>query len=217
MSVIQPNLIIPIAYQIRLDTGELWRDGGVLRKTVNGTIAHILKDGPVFDNNSKALANSAESAVKSFDIGNFMKNNKGVTIAGIAGLVLTIGTGVYLYIVKKRNDKAIADASKKVTVFQSALSQYLKFAMSGEMTISDIDSLISALDALESDSPQDRIVLDFSAGELFDLVNCIIGYTKSLAAANSYELDDSISDESCTVVNLRHHLNAQKNIFEHAV
>lgn len=217
MAVIQPNLIIPAAYQLRLNTGELWRDGGVLRKTVNGTIAHILKDGPVSDSNPKALANTAESAVKGFNIGNLMKNHKGLAIAGIFGIVLSIGTGVYLYVGKKRNDKAILEASKKVTAFQSALSRYLKVAMSGEMTIPDIDSLISALDALESGSPKDRIILDFSAGELFDLVNCIIGYTKSLAVANFFELDDSLSDDSCTVVNLRHHLNAQKNIFERVV
>ena len=217
MSVIQPNLIIPTAYQLRLDTGELWRNGGVLRKTVNGTIAHILKDGPVSSSNSKALANTAESAVKSFNIKNLMKNHKGLVITGIFVIVISIGTGVYLYVGKKRNDKSILEASQKVTVFQSALSRYLKVAMSGEITIYDIDFLISALDALESGSPKDRIVLDFSAGELFDLINCIIGYTKSLATANFFELDDSFSDNSCTVVNLRHHLNAQKNIFECAV
>lgn len=214
MPVIQPNLIIPPAFQVMLDAGELWRDGGVLRRTINGTIALILKDGPAPEVETQVLQKAAVAAIKKFDIGRFIKSHKGAAAAGIAGLVITIGTSIYLYVGKKKNDKAIAEAANNVTEFQNALTQYLQLAMNGALQLSDIDRLISSLDKLENGPSGERVIIDLSAGELARLVSYIIGYTKILATANSYELDDTYSDQTCSIINLRRHLQAQKSIFE---
>jgi len=214
MSVIQPNLYIPPAYQVRIDAGELWRDGGVLRRTINGTIALILKDGPASEVDTQAVQNAVSKAIKKVDMGRLLKSHKVATTVGIVGLAITIGTGIYLYIGKKKNDKAVEDAARNVSEFQNALAKYLKLAMKGMLQLSDIDRLLSSVARLEGGPVGERIVIDLSTGELSELVSYIIGYTKLLAAANSYELDETYSDEDCTIDNLRQHLLAQKKIFE---
>ncbi|HVI40910.1 MAG TPA: hypothetical protein VM577_09640 [Anaerovoracaceae bacterium] len=216
MSVIQPNLIIPPQFQIRIDAGELSRDGGVLRRTIDGTIALILKDGPAPVKDVERIQSVAADTVKRIDIGKLIKNHKGAVTVGIIGLIVTIGTGIYLYVDKKKSDKVMEDTACNVSEFQTALSNYLKLAMGGKLRLIDIDRLIIALDKLENGPDREKNIIDFSAGELSTLVSCIIEYTRTLAEANSYELDDSYSDKKCTFINLRHHLDAQKTIFENA-
>lgn len=215
MPAIQPNLLIPATYQARIDAGELFRDGGVLRRTINGTIALILKDAPAADVDSRAIQTAANTAIKKLDVGSFIKSHKKTATVTILGLAIAIGTSIYLYVdSKKKNDKAIEEASRKVHNFQNALTKYLQLAMKGALHLDDIDRLLSSLDELECGSDGERIVIDVSSGELSELVSCIIGYTKALATANSYELDETYSDESCSIISLRHHLQAQKKIFE---
>lgn len=214
MSVIHPKLAIPDAFQLRIDAGELWRDGGVLRETANGRIALILKDTLASKKDAEPMQLETPKALSKVNIGDFLKNHKGATTVGIIGLVLTVGAGIYLYVDKKKNDKAVDEMSKSLAEFQTALSNYLKLAMGGSLKISDINRLIKALDNLEQGNEGEQIIVDFSQGELNTLVNCIIGYTKALAMANTFELDSSYSNDECTALNLRRHLEMQKSIFE---
>lgn len=214
MATISPKLEIPLEYQIKLDNKELFRSGGVLRRTTNGTIALILKDADIEGTQENQVINLVTDTGKTNSILDLIKNHKIASVLGIVGVTMAVGVGVYLYIGKKHSKKKHAEDIERVTRFQSALSEYIKSAISGELSENKITDLLDALAILEENHGTDRIWLDFSVGELHDLVECIIRYTKVLAEANSVVFDNALSDNSCTVVNLRHHLEAQKEIFK---
>ena len=210
MAVIQPNLVIPSEFQARIANGELWRDGGVLRRAANGTIALILKDGPASDKDNKTIEKAVETA-KKVNIIQLVKEHKTATTIGIVGAVVAVGTGIYLYLDKKKSDRTEVEMEEYVFEFQNALSKYIKLATKGALSSDDIEVLLKVLDKLEIGIEKENITLDFSIGELSILINCILNYTKIVAGANNYKLNDY---DIFTATNFRHHLETQKKIID---
>lgn len=215
MAIIQPSLEIPPQFQNLLDSGELWRDGGVLRRVKDGTIALLLKDGPIPEKTETATNRTLLKASQRMNVSAFLKDHKVVVISGVIVLCAFIGTGIYIYVRKKKREKAIeAEENQNALAFQTALIRYLKAATIGQLTAEIVEYLISALDNLENSSSQSQIQVEFAHEDVQNLVDCILKHTSTLASAYNYELDDLCSEASHTTINLRNHLKTQKNIFE---
>lgn len=211
MATIQPRLNLPPEFERSLASGELRRDGGVLRRVKDGTIALILKD----EAPRKEAEEMVEHIVVKASASTFIKNHKVAVISGGVILIVLIGSGVYLYRRKRKKERALqADTEFRDTKFRDALICYLSAAVAGQLTAEIIEKLIFTLDALDCEGSQNQVQIEFASKDLQNLVKCILGHTSALAAANNYELDTSCDSGRCTIINLRNHLKEQKKIIE---
>jgi hypothetical protein len=204
----QINLYIPPEIAARIDTGELLRNGSVVRDAVTKQFVKHL-DEAARPAESPA---TVERPVASLRSG--LRNPwvaVGVTVAGVA-----VVAGAALIAARKRKRAESADP-ECLRNFNASLRTYLEAAREGRLDVGVISQLISDLDAVQTYSVDGVITVDLSVEQWKTLVDRIGDYTTQLAEANAVEPDEVLGDapgsENAAVVDLRRYLKAQRRIF----
>ena len=200
MAVIQVAYDVPAEIAQGLLDGSLSRFGSVVRN--DKQIIRHLKEVKL-----------PEAKPERLSVAEVLANNKGAvigTLIVVGGLVITAVA------IAHNKKKAQSETPACVTNFKAALAAYSKAMRSGTMEYKIIDALISALDELKENESKQNITIDFSSNEFAALVDMIMDYTKQLATANSFEMNNLDESGEDTIINLRKYLQVQKHIFEQA-
>lgn len=202
---IQPaNFLIPPEIQAGLDAGELFRFGGVVRNGLGHIVKH-LKEVPTTPEAQEAAAKRVFAN---------LKDHKGLVFLGVTVVSTAVGGVTYLSLRKQKEIQACADR------YDLALRTYLAAMQTGTLNAEIVTQLIEGLDAVRGQAAKGRITVDFSTEPSATLVDLVVDYTKQLAEANGSDLGELEAVEPMgdtdTVVHLRRHLVAQRQIFTDA-
>jgi hypothetical protein len=206
MAIQQVVFEIPTNIMERLLTGEYNRFGGIVRDSAGHIIEH-LKEVPI----PEKIRQSGISSVTKV-----LKNPKVIIVLGLGVVV----AGGIAYVMKARDKKqsTVLEMQKCIENYNASFCAYLEAVRRGSLDVNIINSLISDLDDIKENNDGGKINIDFSTEQLEILANLVFDYTRKLAEANSVELDElkepmSISADT-TILDLRHYLQVQKQIFE---
>lgn len=212
MAITPVNFDIPAEIAARLEIGDLVRYGGVVRDLEGHIVKHLQEI---------ALPDADEAAGRAIAAARKLANKLDFTdprfIAGaiIVG-VATIGGTLY-FLSKKPKRQPTPSLPDWVTSYNAALTRYIGAVQDGSLDAEIIGRLITALDVVREHADDDRIVLDFSTEQAGQLVDLVLEYTKKLASVNSIELDQfghrSLEPDKSVIVDMRHYLDVQRQIF----
>jgi hypothetical protein len=202
--IIQPTFYISPDIEEGLNSGDLIRYGGVVRDRMGNIVKH-LKEIPSPANSQDTVRRAAASAKRSRGI------ITTVTLSAVAiGLIAIVAT-------RKQDETGKPEVPECVENYNRSWRAYLEAVRDGNLDASIIDRLISDLDAVKVYSNNGSVAVDFSTEHSETLVNLVIDYTGKLAAANSVELNEFqgqvLASENDAVVDLRRHLEVQRQIF----
>ena len=209
MPAVQITYDVPIAIAKGLATGELNMLGTAAVRNGTGIFAHVKEiSRTVGDGENPIGASIAKS----------LKDPKVVVIGlGVVALV-AVGGGVAGWVAGRKLQDAKPEVPESVARYNASLGAYLKAIGTGSLDADLIARLISDLDAVKEDSESGKIALEFSVQESEALVNLVADYTSKLAEANWVELCvlEATTAESADspVIDLRRHLEAQRQIFD---
>lgn len=202
MTIQAVHFDIPSDIQVGLDSGDLFRFGGVVRDSFGHIVEH-LKEVPFTEESQEAVGRVAAR----------LKNPWVITALGLSAVAA--GGSMAFLTVKKRKQ-----IRKRLESYNASLRAYLEAVRDGAMNVGIISQLISDLDAIKEQSDDDSITVDFPTEQSEKLVNLAVNYTRKLAEANSVELSGLLErgriPENDAVVDLRRHLEAQRRIFTKA-
>lgn len=192
------NIDIPPRIMAGLSSGNLTRDGSVVRNLAGRIVAH-LKESP-----APAVSEDMVDATAHL----LMKSPKAVVIAGLATLaVVTAGVIV-------RNRKRTAPECVKNC--SDSLRAYLEAVRDQSLDTEIIDRLIADLDALTTSGENDTSTISLPMKQCETLVQAVIDHTRQQAQVNSIELDEpstlTPASADAPIVDLRRHLEAQRRI-----
>lgn len=206
MAIVQETFEIPDDINFKILTGEFLRVGGIVRNAVGSHKGQIVK-------HLKPLNTSNTGQAQSFGE-NFLhhaKKNKKALLIVSAGTVLTAAAvGVY-YTVKRHEPNELSE-------FRVSLRAYANAIRKGNLSIDEINNLMTSIEELRMHKSYAKISIKLSAEDLNTLVNWVYAYTEKLAQDNSINLENKdygsgYMDDN-TIINLRNHLITQKKIFE---
>ncbi|KRF28411.1 hypothetical protein ASG91_08105 [Phycicoccus sp. Soil802] len=229
-TIVQPNLILPLDIQARIDAGELYRIGGVVRDIATKQIAALLDEAPdlelVAEDVGKKLLKVSlpKFEVSKLNLSQVDLKKAGGVVAGAALLGIGISWG---YAKWRRAAKwavpgdvkaeelvvASVEVPESMTNFGRSLEAYLTAAREARLSPEIIEQLASDLTAVQAYSEEGNAV-SFTLDELLPFFEVVTAHTLNLATAYSVELDDlddQDSDEG-VVLNLRRHLETQRQI-----
>lgn len=211
MPVVQITYDVPLAIAKGLTTGELTMLGTAAVRNSTGITAHI-----------RAVSRTVSEGDKlpGASIAKSLKDPKVVAVGlGVIAVVAAAG-GAAGWIAGKRRSDTESAASEFAVTFNEALSSYLTAVNDGDVDVDRIDSLVAALDSMKEGAEKGTIAVEISIEKWGALIDVIADYTRKLADANSVELNAlevATSDsESSAIIDLRHYLDAQRQIFERA-
>jgi hypothetical protein len=209
------NFGVPPEIAAKLAIGALVRHGGVVRDLEGHIVTHLKETGlPEADE----LAEKAVAAAKKLTNKLDLTDHKLITGAIVVG-ALTIG-GILYFVTRKPKQSARAEVPEWVKEYNAALTTYLRAIQDATLNLGIIERLLSALDILEGQADDGRVVLDLSKDEAAQLLNLVVKYTDELATANSVDLDKSGGEqadpEGASILDLRRFLEIQKRIFKDA-
>ncbi|MBQ1076788.1 hypothetical protein KBX06_27100 [Micromonospora sp. C31] len=213
MPIINVPLDVPDDIFAGITAGELTRYGGVVRNHAGATLVH-LKDGLSSAETQRAVSKGAATVRKSSKV---TAVGLGVAAAAVGVAVLAAATRV-----KKQGSPQGAELEMPICIqrFTVSLRAYLDAARDGRLGEKDVERLVSDLDAVESEFDSGRIAVDFSIGQWKALVQLVADYTRRLAEANRVETSDlrelAHLPDGDVVLDLRRHLELQKQIFKNA-
>lgn len=204
--------IVPVAYDIPDDiyaglmAGTYSRFGSVVRDHKE-IVAHL-----------KEVA-LPESEGPRLDLGaNAAALRKPTVLIGL-GIGIAVAGGAFLWSASKKK-VAQDDPRTSVAMYNASLVAYLEAVQNGTLDADVIDRLISALDAVKTESDSGTLDIELSTGQSEALVKLVVDYTRRLAEANAVEVSEtqgpSGSTEADPVVHLRRHLEAQRDVFDSA-
>lgn len=202
--IIQPSLYIPPEIEAGLLCGDLIRIGGVVRDRT-GSIAKHLKEvsGP---------ANGQETVRR---VAVNLKRPWVIIMATALSAAAVVATALIAARKRKQTGKP-----ECVENYNASLRAYLEAVREGSLDAGIISQLISDLDAVKAYSDNGSITVDLSTVQSETLVNLVVDYTRTLAEANSIELNElqrhAPASENDAVVDLRRHLEVQRQIFTRA-
>ena len=200
----QSTFFIAPKIQEGLLRGDLIQYGGVIRNRQGHIVKHLDEVLPAGD--EKAAARVAA----------MLKNPRVFVPTLAAGAAVVAGTS---YAARRRKLAVVPECVER---YNTSLGAYLEAVQEGRLDAGIIDHLISDLDAVVaySDENGNNISLDFSTEQAAILVKIVIDSTKQLAKANSIDLselhEEAPASEGGAVVDLRRHLEVQKQIFTDA-
>lgn len=204
--IIQPAFEVPPDIYKSLLTGDLVRYGGVVRDTSGRLVTH-LKEIP-------APERAAENETRIAAAG--LKNHWAA--AGLATVVAIAAGGGVVLAVRKRKKDAEVNVPKCVQDYEVSLESYLEAIQAGCLDRSNIDRLITDLDAVVAYGQDNDTTVAFSTDQLAKITKVACEYTIELARANPVELNEtqklSEADDGDVVVDLRQHLETQRRIFD---
>ncbi len=194
---------IPPIFEAALAKGEVVQYGGILRDAATKQIVKHLKpaDLPV-ESPTEAVAQVAASLKNPWAIG-----------GGI--LILAVGGGIAVAVAARRNRvRALVER------YNMSLIAYLEAARDGNLDEDMLAKLVGALDSVAELSKAGQIKVVHSAEQVTALLKFASDYTRSLAEANSVNLTEALNEELTvgggSVVDLRHYLEVQRQIFRRA-
>jgi hypothetical protein len=202
VTTIQPvSFLIPSDMQVGLASGDLIRYGGVVRNTAGQVVMH-LKEAPLTERGQQAAQRILAE----------LKNP--VVVAGV-GLGVVVLTGVTAFALWRRKR-----AHDLLAAYNASFAAYLEAARDRTLDEGVIGRLIADMDAVKESVDTGKIIIGFSTEQSEVLVNLVFDYTRQLAELNDIELEDaqaeSTQDQRNTVIDLRRHLEVQRQIFARA-
>lgn len=205
MPVIQEAFFIPDDIATGLATGLYRRLGGVVRYAIGPNKGQIVKHlDPV---NLPAAKEATGVLAKTVQFAR--ENKKLVIIGGIAVGTVAAGTAIYYGI--KNHEPAV------VKEFRRALNDYVGAIRTGTMEKAKINALVESLDKMKEHRNYEKLIIKLSAEDIDVLVNRIYAYTVELARNNNYDFTETkMHGDDNPIINLRHYLDIQKNIFDTA-
>lgn len=175
---------------VGIESGELVREGGVVRNAATGAIVKHLEEGSF---SIKEVVNSVAQRVWSSKEGKIAV----VSLIGVAlGGVVAAGE----IVANKRSDQ------RRSETLNAALIAYLNAAETGEVTVEQIDALSSAIEAARGKGSSDSVLI---AEKVVSLVE---GYTVALAQANKTIWRPERGVNVVPLVRLERSLSAQRCI-----
>lgn len=203
----QPTLEVPAKIAAGIAAGIFRRDGGVIRWADSGRIYTFLKDAAPRTEASEQAMGRATAVLKS----------RGTLVVSAVVVTTALAAGAYTYLKKRRGE---ADVPRAVANLNVSLRTYLDAAQSGTLDAAIISKLITHLDAVTEHQDTDGVPFDFSSELWESLVALIVDHTQKLAEAFSVDLSDLEQDAPAegnpSVIDLRRHLEAQRQIFSSA-
>lgn len=231
-TIVQASLIIPADIQARIDAGELYRIGGVIRDIATKQIAAFLDEAPNIELVAKEAAEKLSKAslakfdVSKLDLSKVDPKTAGGVLAGAALVGIGITWGYTKW--KRAADSAVptdieAEAEALVaasievpecmTNLGTSLEAYLTAAREARLSPEIVNQLASDLTAVQAYSEQGNAV-SFTLDQLLPFFEIVTAHTPNLAESYSVELDDldELDSDDGVVVHLRRHLETQRQI-----
>lgn len=234
--VVQPRLIVPLAIQARIASGELYRVGSVVRDVASKQFVTFLDEAPaleeVVDDAIQRVSKlkSSKPALSKIDLSKID--------AKVAGGLLVVGllaAGGVIWVMKKRKpgeaavpEEAVVgelaavemvDVPECVINFRTSLEAYVNAGRDGALDADCVGQLVADLEAVQTYSEEGNAVF-FTLDELTPFFEMVTAHTPALAEAYSVELDDLEEFEegvgAANVLQLRRHLETQKRILADA-
>ena len=205
----QVALEVPASIAARLLTGELVRDGSVVREAVSMQIVKHLHEASPID---------AEEAVQAA-IAKILRNPKGVGVLIGLGVVAVAAGGAVYQATRKTKAEQLLELPTSVESYSASLAAYLEAARHGALDAEIIDRLIADLDAVKAESDSGTITIAFLPEEWETLVGIVAGHTTALAEANQLELSnvpEPANAQGATIIELRPYLEVQRELFSRA-
>jgi hypothetical protein len=222
------TLEIPDAILKGMDSGELFRWGGVIRNAAGQIVTHLddapapiasaVKDVRVAPGLMEKVVERSVAAIKSGP------SKETLIIAGAIVVTAALAGGAVAAV---RNIQASqAPVPKTLTAYNSSLAVYLQAVRDGGLEADTVGRLIADLDALSDhvDANGRRIKLDFSMKKGKLLAGLVAAYTGKLASAHGLDMDLLLNYERTqaqrsgneSVDELRRHLVVQRRILREA-
>lgn len=211
--LVQPTLDIPAEISARILSGELFRNGSVVRVAATGQIYKLLDEipNPVSQRQAKKILAQATKT---------LKDPKILVPALTAGMVIVVAIDQWQKRKAGEPDVAVVQPAVPECVerYNASLAKYVDAIRGRHLSVELLDEVLADLDAVKAYAhPDGENVLDFSTEHAKALLSIVAEYTKQLAEANGVDLADSLDDapdsEASEIVTLRQHLEVQKRIF----
>ena len=203
----QPYFYIPPEIEAGLLSGDLIQYGGIIRNRLGQIVKH-LSEISKSDDSKKVLERVAAS----------LKSPKVITT--VAVVTLALATTAFM-VVRKWKVGGKPAVPECVERYNASLGEYLDAVRTQRLDADIIDRLISDFDAVRAYSDESgSITLDFTTKQGESLSNLVVDYTRQLAEANSVNLSQlqihASAPDDAAVVDLRRHLEVQRDIFNEA-
>jgi hypothetical protein len=201
---------VPADILAAINGGDLTRHGGIVRDRAGAIVVH-LKDAFQSVDTPRAAAQSAAGLSRPLKV---------IAVGLGAAVLATAGVAVFVATTRGRKRDAGVQAPQCVREFTASLGACLRTASEGRLGIDDVERLIADLDAVEAQSRDGRLTVDFSVGRWRELINLVADYTSRLAAANPASISDGSqlvrASGDDVIVDLRCQLQIQQQIFMNA-
>jgi hypothetical protein len=215
--IVQPTLVIPPAIEAHILSGELLRNGSVVRVAATGQIFKLLDEIP-----KPVGQERAEQAV--VQLARKLKEPRVVVPMLLVGTVVVVGLAKWQ---KRDPDVAEVDVADAPAVpecvqgYNASLAAYIEAIRGARLSLEVLDQVLADLDAVKGYAdPDGGIVLDFSTEHAAALLSIVADYTMQLAEANGIDLAEPLEDAPGSgpseIVSLRRYLDVQKQIFTDA-
>lgn len=206
MPAVQVELDVPLEIMKRIASGEYVLIGGVVRRVVGGQIVALLK--PATDTAKAEEAAGRLAAVL---------RSRNTIAAAVVGTAVAGTAGALVVVNRRRRRARERKAPECVASFNAALDAYLSAGREKRLDAEIISHLIAELDAVKAYADSSESMVQFPTALWASLADLIADHTRKLADANSMELSelDATAEPSTdsNVIDLRHHLVAQRRIF----
>lgn len=200
MSIQPVNFYIPPEIQAGLVSGDLLRYGGVVRDQLGHIVVH-LDELPGIEKAPEMLRKAVD-AVKARPVI--------AAVTTLGGVVLVAGVAMSAAWKRKKT-------RARIESYNASLRAYLEAVRDANLDAEIVVRLLDALDAVQALTGPNGVSLDFSSKESGALVELVGEYTRELSQSNSV---DGVSlprrrldSERAPIVDLRGHLEAQREIF----
>lgn len=205
--IVQIPFDVPPEIWARLLTGDLILHGGVVRNPAGRIVAHLKES---FDPRRSEEAVAAAARM-------LRKPTRPVVIAGLAALAV-VGTATAAVVIARRREHALPECVQNC---DGSLRAYLDAVRDQCLDADVLDRLITDLRAVKAYYENGDVPVSFSAERCGPLADIVLDYTRRLAEANSFSLDESpsspLTSTNAPVVDLQRYLEVQRRILKDAV
>ena len=193
MAIIQCNFSVPDETMRKLEIGEYFRKGGVIRDSA-GHIVEILKDVPNRNNMKYGL----------IGVGLF-----------VAGSLTATAIIKYQEYKKKKKEKQTQSFEEMIAVdHNEIITDYINAISSGTLNIDLLKEFIKNLKFIYEESQNKGLEIKINIEKTNELFELLYKYTLDLAKLNNIDLDLETLKEERSLLNTIKILEYQQTIFE---
>ena len=193
--LIQPTFVISDSVAAGLATRELYRSGGVIRKSATGEIVEHLKDAVPkdFASNKVAISETAKATNVAIAKGTTLSLGGKIAVGTliVAGLV-AVGYGSYRLIMYIKNQSEIKQHketnqdSNDILTYNPQLTKYFNNIQTKKMTLSSVKKVIEFFEKYSNG----ELAIEISDEEMLVIRNIIVRYTIKLCEINKISVDN---------------------------